>query len=201
MLPKEAQQAANVSSGICGRSSDREDRRAQRFTQHRRTRVSANKLAVSCHGCQTVWPRVGNCELISTGMHQGLLGFHQPPLQLISHTTFFFPQWVNPTVKLQKPCYTKSGSWSAPVYLPAPFCIVRQPHLPIARCTASEGISIVSPFSPSQSACRVADTCNNKCEVITAVFSPGLDQRAPCLVLRSFIFFSNRASLPRPGLV
>lgn len=47
-LQKDAQQAGNVLVPweICGRSSDREDRRAQRFRQHRRTRVGANKLAV-----------------------------------------------------------------------------------------------------------------------------------------------------------
>lgn len=60
MGPEDAQQVTNVPLGICGRSSDREDRRAQRL-QHRRTRVGA-KLAVSCHschGCQTVWAAVG----------------------------------------------------------------------------------------------------------------------------------------------
>ena len=55
------------------------------------------------------------------------------------------------------------------------------------------------------SLCRIADTCNNKCEVITAVFSPGarLTCALPCFTQLHLFLQSRVAALtptPRPCL-
>lgn len=106
----------------------------QRFRQHRRTRVGANKLAVSCHGCQTVWVLRINLNRYASRV----VGLHKTPLQPFPTPHSSSLNGWEPAVELQKPCYTKSSSWSPGIWsCTSMHCA--SATIPIARCTASAG--------------------------------------------------------------
>lgn len=175
MAPKDAQQAGNVLVPweICGRSSDREDRRAQRFIDARAWALTSWQL--SCHSCQTVWVLRINLNRYASRV----VGLHKTPLQPFPTPHSSSLNGWEPAVELQKACYTKSSSWSPGIWSCTSMHRASA-TIPIARCTASAGEHMWDIPSSLHSTSNGADSLPQYKQHETCHFPGELTCALPC---------------------